>query len=696
MRFLLFLLLGFTSIQCGMQEKETTVLSPDGNLRVRVFLTDSLQLAYTASYKDSRFVDTSLLGYRFKNLPDLKGNLSIIGVQRDSKDEYWQTVWGTHDSLRNNFREMKLLMRENFDPGRLFNITFRVFDDGLGFRYSFPEQEGLTGEIVIMEELTEFMLAEDLTAWWIPADYDSYEYNYTRSRVSEIDASRYNINNERPDRMCANMRAANTPITFVKDDGLYLSIHEAELVDHPEMTLALHGTHGLKAELVPWANGDRVRAKTPFNSPWRTIQVAETVDALIHSPLILNLNPPGKIENTAWIEPMVYTGIWWEMHIGKSSWGQQVEEGSWSGANIKYHGANTENIKKYIDFNAANGIRGLLFEGWNTGWEYWGLDTLGFFDFLTSYDDLNYDEVVEYAIDKGVSIIGHHETSGDAENYERRLEDAYRFYQSKGVHAVKTGYAGGIVPRGEYHHGQWMVRHYRKVIETAARFQIAINAHEPIKDTGERRTWPNMLTREGVKGTEYEAWSEGNPPDHTTILPFTRMLAGPLDYTAGIFDVFYNEYKPDNRVHTTLAKQLALMVILYSPNQMAADLPENYEGHPAFQFIRDLVADWSDSKVIDGAIGEHITIARRERNGAVWFLGSITNESPRTMAIPLDFLDESREYQAVIYGDAEDADWESNPMAYKITNEKLMSKDTLRLTLAAGGGAAVRISPITN
>jgi hypothetical protein len=436
--------------------------------------------------------------------------------------------------------------------------------------------------------------------------------------------------------------------------------------------------NGLAADLVPWPDGTKVLGTTPLVTPWRTIQIGRRPGDLVESHLILNLNEPCAIEDTSWIRPMKYVGIWWGMHTGKYSWHEGPD-----------HGATTENARRYIDFAAAHGFDAVLIEGWNTGWDRWG--ARGAFDYVTSYDDFDLPEVVRYGRERGVALIGHHETGGDAEDYERRVDEAFDLYASLGVPAVKTGYAGGVYPRGQRHHGQWMVYHYRQVLEKAAAMRLMLDVHEPIKPTGISRTYPNMMTREGVRGMEYNAWSEGNPPEHTTVLPFTRMLAGPLDYTPGIFDLMLDDYKPENRVHTTLAKQLALFVILWSPVQMAADLPENYEGDPAFEFIETVPCDWDDTRVVDAAIGDHVTVARR--SGDRWFLGSITDGSERALTVPLDFLEGGVTYRARAFRDAADTDWRTNPRAVEITDLTVTAGNELDLRLAPGGGQAIVFLP---
>lgn len=695
--FFLFtsLLLNMSACSKKTAEQSATLQAPGGKISIAFFLLSGGEPAYAVRYADQTVIDTSTLGFTLKDAQALRAGFEVVKTETASFDETWETVWGERSKIRNHYNELTVHLREQEAPNRLMHLVLRAYDEGVGFRYVIPEQPGITPEFVIMEEHTEFQLTGDHTAIWLPADVDSYEYLYETTPVSQIDASKYAPENERVDRSIRNFKACNTPITMKTAQGLYLSIHEAQQIDYPDMTLALAGETKLVSELVPWADGDRVKASLPMRTPWRTITISERAGGLVESNLILNLNDPNKIEDVSFIEPMVYTGIWWEMHIGKTTWRREFVEGSWSNTGGNVHGATTGNAKRYIDFNAANGIRGLLIEGWNTGWEYWGMDTIGFFDFVTPYPDFDLQEVVRYANEKGVAVIGHHETSGDVENYEKHMEKAFQLYKDLGIKAVKTGYAGEIRPKGERHHGQYMIRHYQKVAELAAKYGIAVNAHESSKDTGLRRTWPNFMTRECMRGGEYEAWSEGNPPNHTVNMAFTRFLGGPGDYTPGIFDVLFDKYRKNERVHTTVAKQLALMVVLYSPHQMAADLPENYEGKPAFQFVRDLVADWDESIVLNAEIGDYITIARKAKGAGKWLLGSITDENPRELQAKLEFLDAGKTYVATIYADGPGADWERNP--YPVSIEKvLVTKDaTLPLKLAPGGGAAVSFIPAT-
>lgn len=674
---------------------QTNISSPDGKISVDFSLSKSGQAQYAVNFEGTTVIDTSGLGFEFKNHAPLKEALTIESTETRSVDESWTPAWGEQKEVRNRFNELLISLRETEAPNRSVHLRFRVFDDGLGFRFEFPAQEALADSLFITNEQTQFALTGDHTTWWIPADYDSYEYNYQKTKVSGIDASEFKSENKRVDRQINNFHAVNTPVTMKTEDGTYLSFHEANLTDYAGMTLGVGEDLTLTSELVPWPNGVKVKAKAPFSTPWRTIQIGKRPGDLAESFLIPNLNEPNKLEDTSWIKPMKYTGIWWEMHLGKTTWGREgASEDSFGNKGGTSHGATTENAKKYIDFNKRAGIPGLLIEGWNTGWEYWGTDSLGFFDFTASYPDFDLREVTNYAQENGIALIGHHETSGQAAHYESQLDAAFKLYQDVGIHHVKTGYAGGIVPKGQYHHGQYMVRHYRKVLETGARYQIGINAHEPIKATGLRRTYPNMMTREGVRGMEYNAWSEGTPPEHTTILPFTRVLGGPIDYTPGIFDITFDKYRKKEQVHSTLANQLALYLVLYSPLQMAADMPANYlqendDFHPMFQFIRDVPVDWDESHVLDARIGDYVVTARKEKNADRWFLGAITDEQERTLKVPLRFLEDGKTYKATIYRDGKNAHWKENPTDYKIDTKEVSSDSTLQLWLAPGGGTAI-------
>ena len=657
------------------------VSSPDGKIQVTFMLEDGVPY-YAVSRSGQDIIKPSKLGFIFKDAEPLDQNLAVVESKLDSFDETWTQPWGEVKEIRNHYNELEIDLEETTGACRKMILVFRVYDDGLGFRYELPAQDNLS-DFEIMDEETEFALAGNHQAWWIPAYQDNrYEYLYTQSPVSFLSED---------------LQAVHTPLTMETADGLFLSIHEANLTDYASMTLVGSDDNTLLCDLVPWSDGVKVKASTPHQTPWRTIQIAENAGDLVTSYLILNLNEPNKLEDVSWIKPGKYVGIWWGMHIDKYTWG--------SGAK---HGATTENAKRYIDFAAKYGFSGVLVEGWNLGWDGNWTKYGNRFDFTTPYDDFDIKELSAYAAAKGVALVGHHETGAAVMNYEQQLEDAFAFYHDLGINTVKTGYVGwgqGIKRRDdagnlvglEWHHGQYMVRHYRKVVETAARHHIMLDVHEPIKDTGIRRTYPNMMTREGARGQEYNAWDGegGNPPEHTTILPFTRMLAGPFDFTPGIFDLFFDEYRPNNRVNTTLAKQLALYVVIYSPLHMAADLPDNYEGHPAFQFIVDVPVDWQDTKVLHAEIGEYVTIARQDRNSQDWYVGSITDENGRTLETPLTFLEAGKKYVAEIYADGADADWESNPSSIDIYEALVDSDTVLTLRLAPGGGQAIRIRPAT-
>ncbi len=676
------------SCQPAPQSQTTTSLhSPSKDLHLQCFLTAEGTPAYTLSFKDKTVIDTSTLGFDFKDAPSLGKGMKVLNSESSTVFESWEMPWGEQRMVENHFNELTVHLQETAAPNRLVNLHFKVYNDGLGFRYEFPEQNNWA-EMVVMDEHTQFNLTGDHTCWWIPGDWDIYEHLYNTTKFSAIDAlSKRDHPNLAQTTIPEN--AVNTPVTMKTADGLHLSFHEANLTNYAGMTLKIDKDKLMMvSELVGSKRlGHKAKVNLPFNTPWRTVQITETAAELIDSKLIVNLNEPNKLGDVSWFKPMKYVGIWWEMHLGKSTW--QLEGGK--------HGATTANAKRFIDFAANNNIGGVLVEGWNTGWEHWiGFeDREGVFDFVTPYADYDLKEVVRYGKEKGVEIIMHHETSAAPRTYEQQLDTAYALMQSLDIHAVKTGYVGKIIPKDEYHHGQWMVNHYRKVLETGAKYQVAINAHEPIKDTGIRRTMPNAISREGLRGQEFNAWASdgGNPPEHLTIVPFTRMLSGPIDFTPGAFNIKLDPYKAENQVNTTLAQQLALYVVLYSPVQMACDLPEHYQNgkHPAFQFIRDVAVDWETSKTLNGEVGEYVTIVRQERGSDNWFLGSVTDENTRDLDVALDFLEEGKKYTATMYLDGDKAHWDDNPTDYKIEKQTVDSKTVLKLHLAAGGGAAVSL-----
>jgi hypothetical protein len=699
-------LLFFTAllVSCNSDETNLLVHSPNNNIVVEFGLSKSGQPFYTVKHKNNAVIDTSFISFNFKEQHSLKENFKIVNSTTKQVDETWQMPWGEQIDVRNNYNELIISIVETTEVKRKLNIHFKIFNDGVGFRYELPEQENLK-EILITDENTEFNITGDHTVWWIPGDWDIYEHLYSKTKFSKIDALSYR-NHENLASTYIPENAVNTPVTMKTDAGLYLSFHEADLTNYAGMTLKVDTANlSMTSELVgsKRLNG-KAKITLPFKTPWRTIQIAEKAGDLIESKMILNLNDPNELGDVDYFTPMKYVGIWWEMHIGKSTWDMKGSQdmNTWTEgkSNTSKHGATTDNAKKYIDFASENGIKGLLVEGWNTGWEKWlaaADEREGLFDFMTPYADYNFEEVKSYAKEKGVEIIMHHETSAAPLTYEKQMEDAYNFMKANNMNSVKTGYVGKIIPDGEYHHGQWMVNHYHKVLVEAAKKEIAVNAHEPIKATGKRRTYPNAIAREGLRGQEFNAWATdgGNPPNHIPTVAFTRMLSGPIDFTPGAFNIKFDEYKKGNRVNTTLAHQLALYVVIYSPIQMACDLPEHYmiDGkiHPAFQFITDVGVDWQQTKVLDAEVGDFITIARQERETDNWFVGGVTNETSRTQILNFDFLEEGKSYKAKLYKDGEDADWENNPQTYSIEELILNTTSNLEVKLAAGGGFAISI-----
>jgi alpha-glucosidase len=668
------LLLGIAGITNSAQA-QVRVASPDGRNQVTVETRDG-KLYYSVQRDGRPLFMPSLLGFEFRGAPTLRDGLRIVDTTRQTLDETWTQPWGEVARVRDYHNELRVSVAETAAPNRQFTVVFRLFDDGVGFRYELPAQPNL-GEFAISDELTEFALADDARAWWIPSNrprLDRSEMLYSSSPVSVMDS-------------------VQTPLTMETRDGsTFIVIHEANLVDYARMFLSgpRMQSRTLRAALAPYADGTKVYGRTPFVTPWRTIQLADRATNLAPSLLGLKLNPPSVIHNTSWIKPMKYVGIWWGMHIGTMTWSSGPK-----------HGATTANTKRYIDFAAANGLGGVLVEGWNVGWDGDWIQNRNAFSFTQPYPDYDLAEVARYAHQKGVKLIVHNETSGGLENYERQMDSAFALYHSLGLDAIKSGYVTDLVGEGHSHYGQYMVRHHRLVIEKAAEHGIMLDVHEPIHDTGERRTYPNMMSREGARGQEYNAWSSegGNPPEHETILFFTRLLAGPMDFTPGIFDIVIERGtgRPrrldEPRVRTTLAKQLALYVVLYSPLQMAADLPENYEHQPAFQFIRDVAVDWDTTRVLAGKIGDYVVVARRERSGPTWFVGAITDEEGRTFDIPLSFLTPSRSYVAEIYADGPGANWLTSPLPVAISLRPVTAASRLHLVLAPGGGQAIRILP---
>lgn len=668
-------MLFFIGFSFHSNAEELKASSPNNILTVVFNLEDQTPF-YQVRRDGKSVIEKSRLGLRFKDAPHLEDGFTISSSKLSSFDETWTQPWGEKKNIRNHYNELRATLTETGGLKRSMIIVFRIYDDGVGFRYELPKQKNM-GDVQIIDELTEFRVSEPSTAWWIPArGWNRYEYHYSKTALADISH-------------------VHTPLTLRTDKGLHISIHEAALVDYAAMTLKRGRGQILKAELSELSDGILVKATAPFHTPWRTIQVSENAGGLIMSSLILNLNEPNKLGDVSWVEPGKYVGIWWEMHLGVATWGSGT-----------IHGATTERTKTYIDFAAEHGFKGVLVEGWNIGWDGDWFNHGELFSFTKAYPDFDIEALSDYAQSKGVRLIGHHETSGDITNYETQLESALDYYQKLGITVIKTGYVadGKNVTfadkngkmRYEWHDSQDMVRHYQKVVEEAAKRKIAINTHEPIKATGLRRTYPNWISREGARGQEYNAWGQpGNKPEHTAILPFTRMLAGPMDFTPGIFDLLFEKEKPNNRIPTTLAKQLALYVVLYSPIQMAADLPENYQANmKPFQFIKDVPTDWEDTLVLNGEVGEFVTIVRKDRHSEDWFLGSLTNEKARSLEISLDFLAPDVTYLAQIYGDGPKADWQDNPYDMIITEIEVTRDRTYILNLATSGGQAIRFTPV--
>jgi hypothetical protein len=697
-RFLLVVI--FVSLSFCWSEPKTFLVSPDEKIALEFSLDKSGKPFYEVVFKQDTIIKKSSLGFDFEDSNSFLDDFEVINSSTKKVNETWQMPWGEQLDVVNNYNELRVELQEKSALKRKLNIVFKVYNDGVGFRYEFPKQDNFT-EALIVEENTEFNLTEDYKTFWIPGDWDIYEHLYSSTKLSEIDAS---VKRNHPSLGQTHIpeNAVNTPVTLVGKNGIHLSFHEAALLDYAGMTLKVDTENlSLKSNLVGSRNTTyKVKRELPFHTPWRTIQITENAPDLIQSNLIVNLNEPNKLGDVSWFTPMKYTGVWWEMHLGKSSWdyGMEMVDGKWTDTGKAHgkHGATTENVKNFIDFSAKNNIGGVLVEGWNTGWERWiGFEEReGVFDFVTPYPDYNLDEITAYAKEKGVEIIMHHETSAATATYEKQQDAAFALMQKYDMHAVKSGYVGKTLPKGEYHHGQYMVNQYNNAAIKAAKYQVAVNAHEPIKATGLRRTYPNIISREGLRGQEFNAWSSdgGNPPEHLPIVAFTRMLAGPIDYTPGIFNIKFDEYKKDNQVNTTLAHQLALYVVIYSPVQMAADLIEHYEANPKpLQFIKDVGVDWSETKVLNGEVGEFVTMARKERTTGNWFLGSITDENSRDIKVDFNFLEENQVYEAKIYKDGKAAHWDNNPLDIAFETVEITKDSKLKFHLAAGGGLAISI-----
>jgi len=652
---------------------------------------------YSVLFNGKEVIKPSSLGFSLNIDSLFYKNFTLIAEDRKAVDETWKPVWGEYSNIRNNYEQLTVHLKHR--SGKLLDIIFRVFADGVGFRYEFPRQNGVA-YFVVKDECTQFHVTGNHKTFWIPGDFDTNEYAYTTSLLSEVNnAPVVRAATDIAVRTVTDSLAVQTPLMMKTADGLYINIHEAALLNYPAMQLHVDKNGFLlSSHLVPDAYNNKAYLHAPAHTPWRTVIISDKAVDILASKTILNLNDPPADQNVAWIKPMKFVGVWWEMQTGKSTWNYSDHPDS-TGANGQLipngkHGANTANVKRYIEFAAKNKIGGVLVEGWNRGWEDWfGNWKENVFDFVTPYPDFDVKEITGYARSKGVSLIMHNETSGSATSYERQLDTAFRFMQKFGYPAVKTGYVGRIIPRGEHHDGQWMVCHYERVLQQGMRYHIMVDAHEPARPTGLQRTYPNFMACEAARGNEYHAFSNGNAPDHETILPFTRLMGGPMDYTPGIFKLKgYAPAAPERSVHSTLAKQLALYVTLYSPVEMVADLPENYEARPdAFQFIKEVPVDWDDTKILEAEPGDFITIARREKGTNNWFIGSITDENARTATILLSFLPKGKKYKAIIYEDGPGADWKTNPEAYSIRSMTVDSNTRLKLSLAPGGGAAISI-----
>lgn len=703
----------FSALLLPLSVAAQTVSSPNGAVSVSFSLADGGRPTYEMTYKGRPVVKPSHLGLELaKDKHATKGfaETSLMDGFTESHsevstfDETWKPVWGETATIRNHYNELLVSLSQDH-TGRQMNIRFRVYDDGMGLRYEFPQQDSLV-YFIVKEEHTQFAMTGDHTAWWLPGDYDTQEQETQESRLSEIRARFHDAVN------WSNSSVANfsetgvqTSLQMKSQDGLYINIHEAALVNYPAMHLNLDDQHMVfESWLTPDATGNKAYVQVPFNTPWRTVMVSDDARDMLSSNLILNLNEPCKIEDTSWIHSTKYCGVWWEMIVGKSSWNYtddlpsvDIYKVDWNHVRPNgRHAANTANVKRYIDFAAKNGLQEVLVEGWNIGWEDWANRwKWDVFDFVTPYPDFDIQYLNEYAHSKGVKLMMHHETSSSTINYERHLEDALNLMNHYGYDAVKTGYVGDIIPRGDFHFSQSMVNHYQYVVEQAAKHHVMVNGHEAVRPTGLCRTWPNLVGNESARGTEYEAFG-GSAPSHTVILPFTRLQGGPMDYTPGILETQLSTWSDNpSWVRTTLCGQLALYLTMYSPLQMAADLPENYEKYDdAFQFIRDVATDWDDSRYLEAEPARYITVARKAKGTDRWFIGGKCNEDGHQSDLRLDFLDKGKKYVCTVYADAKDADYEKNPKAYVITSRTVKQGDRLRLKMAPGGGFAVSLFPV--
>lgn len=683
MRYL-FLVLFSCLLQYSKAQTSTTNFQ---NITLTAAIDSEGKFNYSLYYKNKPVIYPAKIGFELNKPKMVLNEFILVSIDSNEVNNTWKPIWGEEDEIKNNYKQLIFHLKDKKDSEILLDIEFRLFSDGIGFRYKFPKQKNLT-HFIIGNELTEFKMSGDHKAFWIPGDYDTNEYSYNTTKLSAIE-SIVAAGKEKDIAVVSLIgpTSVQTPLMMKSQNGLYINIHEAALIDYPVMNLTLNKQDFVfTTALVPDPVGNKAYLETPARTPWRTILVSDVAADLLSSKTILNLNEPSSVQNTDWIKPQKFMGVWWEMHIGKATW--QKEGGK--------HGATTANAKRYIDFAAAHKIDGVLVEGWNKGWEDWfGNWKENVYDFVTPYPDYNIQEVSNYAKEKGVNLIMHHETAGAVTNYERRLDTAYKFMLANNIYTVKTGYVGKIIPRGEHHDGQWMVNHFNRVAEKTAQYQIMLEAHESVHPTGLHRTYPNWMANEAARGAEFNnAPTLGITPEHNTILPFTRLMGGPMDYTPGLFHFKLNQFDSTRTqvVRSTLAKQLALYVTMYSPLQMLADLPENYEKHlDAFQFIKDVPVDWSATKIIEAEPGDYITIARRAKNSKDWFVGSITDENERISTIRFDFLEANKKYEATIYKDGPNSDYINNPSSYTIEKKQIDVGSTLNIRLAKGGGYAISI-----
>ena len=699
----IILLMSVLAMNWAVAQQQT---SPDGNVVLSFSLKADGTPTYKMTYKGKPVINESTLGFTLKKDEPLTNHFKVVSDSKSTFKETWKPVWGEEKEILNHYNELFVQLKQD-KTNRLMNIRFRVYNEGVGFRYEFPTQKELT-YFVIAEENTQFAMTGDHTAWWIPGDYDTQEYDYNESKLSEIRGLMKQSMTDNVSQYVFSPTGVQTSLMMKTKDGLYINLHEAALVDYALMNLNLDDKNFIfQSWLTPDAKGDKGYLYTPTKTPWRTVMVSDDARNILASRLILNLNDPCALADTSWIKPVKYIGVWWEMITGKSSWAYTDDLPTIKLDEVDYtkvkpngtHAANNDKVRRYIDFAAQHGFDQVLVEGWNVGWEDWfGHRKDYVFDFVTPYPDFDIKALNDYAHAKGVKLMMHHETSGSTRNYERHMKAAYELMNKYGYNSVKSGYVGDILPIGEHHYSQSTINHYLYAIKEAAKHKIMLNAHEAVRPTGLCRTYPNLIGNESARGTEYEAFG-GNKPFHTTILPFTRLQGGPMDYTPGILETEVKNVNPNNtsQVRSTLAKQLGLYVTMYSPLQMAADLPENYERFAdAFQFIKDVPVDWQESVYLEAEPGRYITVARKDKHSDNWYIGNTSNENGHTSELLLNFLDKNKKYEATIYADAKNADWQTNPKAYTITKQKVNAKTKLKLTAAKGGGYAIKISELAN